>query len=520
MPAAAQESPRTGRFGDLGRSLREHAARGAMINGAFLVGLSALGVFKGFVMAGLVSTGDYGRWGILGASLGTLLWLKDVGIGDKYIQQEEEDQERAFQKAFTLELVFTGGFVVLLAATLPLYSRLYGVSGLVGPGLLLLLALVVSLLQTPLWVFYRRMQFGRQRLLQAVEPVVGLIVSVALGVAGAGIWALAGGALAGVAAAAVAVLLFAPFKLRLRYDRGTLRSYVGFSWPLVLASGSGVVIAQSAALATQRHLGLAAVGALTVAAIITSFTDRVDHLVTGTLYPAICAVKDDIALLSESFVKSNRLALMWAVPFGGALTLFCSDLVTFGIGEKWRPAVDLLRVYGVLAAVGHVGFNWDAYFRARGETKPLAVASAGAMVTFLVAGIPLLLRYDIPGFAAGVVLQGLVLLAFRAYFLQRLFHGFSFLRHALRAFLPTIPAAGAVLALRLVEPGGRTLALAIAELSLYAAITLLATWRLESELLREAVGYLRPAGRPGTAPSVTDELPIPAGQVGPEEGIR
>ena len=519
MPAAAQESPRAGRFEDLGRSLREHAARGAMINGAFVVGLSALGVFKGFVMAGLVSTGDYGRWGILGASIGTLLWLKDVGIGDKYVQQDEEDQELAFQKAFTLELLFTAAFVVVLAALLPLFSRIYGVSGLVGPGLVLLLALVVGLLQTPLWVFYRRMQFGRQRLLQAVEPIVGLIASVALGIAGAGIWALVGGALAGICASALAALVFAPFKLRLRYDRGTLSSYFAFSWPLVIASGSGVVIAQSAALATQRHLGLAAVGALTVAAIITNFTDRVDHLVTGTLYPAICAVKDNVALLAESFVKSNRLALMWAVPFGFGLTLFCSDLVTFGIGEKWRPAVDLLRVYGVLAAIGHIGFNWDAYFRARGETRPLAVASSAAMITFLATGIPLLFAYGIPGFAAGVALQGLVMMIFRGFYLQRLFSGFSFLRHALRAFLPTIPAVLVVVAVRAAEPGDRTLALALGELSAYVAITLVATWYFESALLREAVGYLRGAGHPANAVSVTEELPIPAGRVAPEEHL-
>ena len=69
---------------------------------------------KGFVLAGFVSRADYGIWGILGASLGTLLWLRQVGIGDKYIQQDEDDQEVAFQKAFTLELMFTGALVVLL----------------------------------------------------------------------------------------------------------------------------------------------------------------------------------------------------------------------------------------------------------------------------------------------------------------------------------------------------------------------------------------------------------------------
>jgi hypothetical protein len=35
-------------------------------------------------------------------------------------------------------------------------------------------------LQAPLWVFYRRMDFVQQRLIQAVDPVVGFVVAVAL----------------------------------------------------------------------------------------------------------------------------------------------------------------------------------------------------------------------------------------------------------------------------------------------------------------------------------------------------
>ena len=33
--------------------------------------------------------------------------LKLIGIGDKYIQQDEADQELAFQKAFTLDALTT-----------------------------------------------------------------------------------------------------------------------------------------------------------------------------------------------------------------------------------------------------------------------------------------------------------------------------------------------------------------------------------------------------------------------------
>src|SRR3954462_5372985 len=43
-----------------GRTLREHAARGTLVNAAFLVGLSLLGLVRGFVLAGLLTRTDYG----------------------------------------------------------------------------------------------------------------------------------------------------------------------------------------------------------------------------------------------------------------------------------------------------------------------------------------------------------------------------------------------------------------------------------------------------------------------------
>jgi O-antigen/teichoic acid export membrane protein len=307
---------------------------------------------------------------------------------------------------------------------------------------------------------------------------------------GAGYWAFVGGLVAGVAAASLASVLNSPFRLRLRYDSGTMRSYARFSWPLFLAGGSSVLMAQTAVIVANRNLGLAATGVIALAATITSFTDKVDGLVTGTLYPAICAVKDNVALLYESFVKSNRLALMWAVPFGVGLTLFCADIVNFGIGSRWKPAITVLQVYGVAAALNHVAFNWTAYFRARDETRPIAIANFAALVAFLVVGIPLILRFGLEGFAVGIAVQGLVHLAFRAYFVQRLFDGFGFVSHAARAFAPTLPAVGVVLALRALEPGGRSLELALGELAVFLGVTAAATWYLEAALLREAAGYV------------------------------
>ena len=484
------------RFDLGGRTLREHTARGTLINTAFMTGLSLLALVRGFVLAAFLTRDDYGVFGILTVSLGTLLWLKQAGIGDKYIQQDDPDQEAAFQKAFTLELLSTAIVVGVLLLALPGFCLLYDEWKLFAPGLVIVLGILpLNALRAPVWIFYRRMDFFRERVLQAIEPIVTFVAAVALAVAGLGYWALILGYLAGTLAATAVTVIASPYRLGLRFDGPTLRSYWTFSWPLFLASGSGIIIAQSGVIAVDAHLGLAAVGVLALAANITQLTNRVDQLVTGSLYPAICSVANRVDLLYESFVKSNRLALMWAVPFGIGLALYAKDLVEYGIGDEWLPAVGLLQASGLIAAVHHIGFNWDAYFRARGETKPIAVAGVVAALVFVGVGIPLILAYDLRGFALGVAVQSLAHVAVRAFYLRRLFEGFSYLRHALRAVLPTIPAAAAVLALRASDILDRSLGVALAELALYLAITVAATWILERPLLREMHGYMTGARR-------------------------
>jgi O-antigen/teichoic acid export membrane protein len=221
--------------------------------------------------------------------------------------------------------------------------------------------------------------------------------------------------------------------------------------------------------------------------------------VTGTLYPAICAVRERVDLLFESFVKSNRLALMWGMPFGLGLALFAGDLIEFGIGERWLPALFLIQVFGLIAAADQIGFNWDAYFRARGETRPIAVAHVASAAVFLATAIPLTAHRGLDGFALGMAATAATLLVARAYYLTRLFEGFDMLRHMLRAVAPSVPAVALILALRLVESGERTLGMALGELLVYGGLTVAATWFFERSLLREVLGYLRRVGgRPAT----------------------
>jgi O-antigen/teichoic acid export membrane protein len=479
--------------------LRHRVARGTLVNSVYLVFINAMTIIQGLLAARLLGAPEYGLWGLLLIIFGTLAYLAGVGVNDKYVQQDQSDQEAAFQVGFTLQALLSTFFALIALVAVPLSALLYDKPEIVLPGLLTALTMPLMAFEAPAWVFYRRMDFARTRLLASVRPVVMFLVTIPLAAAGVGFWALVIGSIAGVVAGAVAAVVASPYKLRLRYERGAVREYTSYSWPVLVSSLMAVVAFQVPVTIASRTIGAAAIGAIALTYQIIGYTSRIDDVVTHALYPAICAVKDRRDLLFESFSKSNRLAVLWGFPVGVGAALFAGELVVLVLGEEWKLAVPLIQVLGLTAAIDQIGFNWTAFAKARGETRILAVQSGLVFVAVLGVGVPLLLLDGLPGYAAGIAAGALVSLGVRFVYLTRLFPALDLVNHVLGAIAPAVLAAGTVLLARATLPSGGGLPRTCAELLAYVAIALAASWATERVLLKEAFGYLRRAARPATA---------------------
>ena len=348
-------------------------------------------------------------------------------------------------------------------------------------GFVVSLTIVGNALQTPIWPHYRSMHFARQRSLQAIDPIVAFVVTVVLAASGAGYWSLVIGVVAGAFAGALAAIVASPFPLRLRWDPAVARSYVSFSWPLLVAGTAGIVISQSAVLVSEFSLGLAGVGAVALASSIVAYTGRVDQIVTNTLYPAICRVVDRREALVEAFVKSNRLALSFGLPFGVGLALFAEPLIVDGLGPRWEPAVELVQVFALVAAADQVFFNWTAFHRALGRTRPIAVVNVVMAVVFVGVAIPLLLAEGLTGLGIGMGVTCLAGLVLRGFYVRQLFGPIGLAPLVVRSAFPA--GLGAALVLLSSAPLG-------AELAVYLVAVTIATLGLQGGLLREAAGYL------------------------------
>jgi O-antigen/teichoic acid export membrane protein len=386
--------------------------------------------------------------------------------------------------------------VVLIVVLMPLYAMAYGTWEVLLPGWVLALAMPATAFQVPLWAFYRRMDYVRQRRLQLFDPVVGIVVTLALAVAGLGYWALVVGAVCGAWAAALVAVRASPYKLALRYERGTVSEYARFSGPLLFQGACVAVMSLTPVLVAQRALGTAAVGAMAIANNISVYTTKVDDVVTSTIYPAICAVKDRRDLLQEAFLKSNRMGLLWAAPTGIGIALFAPDLVHFALGARWISAIPVIQAFGLAAAINQIGFNWSAFFRALGDTRPIAVA--GAVMALAVTGVavPLLLIQGLEGYAIGMGISATCLVAARLVYLRRLFAFRPIAINVARGVLPALVGLAASGVARLaLWGGGRTGLHAVFEMALFAGTVAAVTLLLEHGLLTEFRGYLRRPSR-------------------------
>ncbi len=490
--------------------LRRRTARGAIVNGVFLAGGEGLAVLQGLIVTILLGPSTIGLYGIVTTTAMTIVALKRVGIDEAYVQQSEEGQEEEFQRAFTLELMLSIGFALAIIVAAPIVMVVYGENELLALTIAVSYLPVAFALQSPSWIFFRRMDFLRTRILQFIIPAVSIAVTVPLAATGVGVWSLVIGPAVGNLTGAAAAIIVSPYKLRLRFSPEARRRYFAFSWPIFVTAASLLVIQQGQVLGFNLHGGLEAAGYITLAFTLTRYADRADQIITTTIYPAICVVRDQLDTLEEMFMKSNRVTMMWAFPFGAGFVLFAPDLVNLVLGHKWEPAIVLLQGLGAAAALQQLGYNWFSFYRARGRSAPQAVESAVLVGGFLAFAIPGLILWGSSGFVWGRLLAAACVLAVRRVYVRALLPRVELVLLGLRGLGPVLLGCVPPLALRFALWGGsRGAAQAIAEIVLFVAATGLATWMLERGLIGELRDYLR-SGSLDAVPEASGNDPLPA----------
>ena len=207
-----------GRDDELRGGLRARLARGGVVNAGFMTGAEGLVLLQGLLATALLGPDAIGLYGIVSTTAMTIVALRRVGTDEAFVRHEAADEALEFQRAFTVELALGLAAALLIALAAPVLAALYDDDRLVALTLAVTYLPVAFALQAPQWIFFRRMDYVRLRLLQAIVPLGTVLVATPLLLAGVGVWALIIGPFVGNALAVAAALRVSPYPLALRAD--------------------------------------------------------------------------------------------------------------------------------------------------------------------------------------------------------------------------------------------------------------------------------------------------------------
>jgi lipopolysaccharide exporter len=408
------------------------------------------------ILARLLEPEDFGLVAFALAALAYINNLTVHGPGEALLYRSDAHSNRVASTVYWLSIAMSVALTALVWVLSPLVG-LVADNELVWILRVLSLQLVItSIASTHGYLLRHSLRF---RLLFVPDQLGGLVrgvVSVALALAGFGVWSLVLGQLAGSIATSAALVARSDWRPTFAIARPevsrTLR--VGFSFTLVAILGEAARNLDF--IIVGLKLGADELGYYVLAfrlpelAVLGAF-----EVAWGVLFPFYARVRDSeegagAASLSATYLRTVRLGSLIAFPLGFAMAALARPLVLVLYGERWTASVAPLALIAIWAALTAVAGLPGTVFKAVGRPGLLT----RCILVYLIVLAPTLLlaaTYSITTVAAAHVAVQALNLAFLSAVLGRISElaWWSTLRVALPGIVVGVAVAASLVPLSL-----------------------------------------------------------------------
>ena len=301
-------------------------------------------LFSTLILPRFLSGHDYGLAALVITTYEFTSVFTRVGVGAKIIQVEADRLEAFCKTAYWLNwIIFILMFFIQCVAAFPI-AWFYGDNSLISPICVMSLIFLFSPLgRVQAALTMRDKQLKVTAFKQAAVSFVSNIATVILAVSGAGMWAIV---LPRVISAPVETLIYlyshpwrnsGPFTLKHSKEILSFGSnYLGIGLMKTLKDNLDYLL-------VGRFLGVEALGIYFFAfnsGIGISLS--IIKSITTALYPQLCAARESLASLKETYYRSLKTISLIIIPLVLLQSSLAPIYVPLIFGEKWIPAIPIL----------------------------------------------------------------------------------------------------------------------------------------------------------------------------------
>ena len=363
----------------------------------------------GVALARLLVPADFGMIATIQIFTGFVGMFVAGSMGQSLIRAKQADAND-FTAVFTLQLavgacVYAGFFVTapLIARFFdnPLYADLVRVSALT-----FLLRPLVTMRNA--WL-NRAMDFKSRTLVDVATGLFGGVVSVALALAGLGVWSLTLAGLIGALFNYVWLVRLTPLRMKLNFDAETMRKHAGYGAKIVGNDVVNYMRSQSRILALSKLAGPTFLGLFNKAESLSRLPNQV--LMAPTMEPlfrAMSTQQDDLDQVKYLFYRAIALLMAYTAPAYVLLWWIAGPFIEVVYGAKWTEASAPMSVLVLAGFFLNVALPCSTLLAVRDLLGKEMVATALNIPLLLGASV-FGLRWGLEGAAWGVVLAQAVL---------------------------------------------------------------------------------------------------------------
>ncbi len=307
----------------------------------------------------ILKPSDYGLMAIAEVMIGFAALFQELGLYSAMVQKRDLTQ-RQIEQAFGLLIIANTGIYLLVFALAPFLAQFFG-----DPRLTTIVRVLgiqfplasVGVVQDAM--LSRSMRFKRKSIANVVIVLSNGFTTLGFALAGAGVWALVFGNLAGSLIRPVALSMAARHWCRPRFSREGMAEMLHFGSFVTLSGFLWYLYSRSDVFIIGKILGKEILGFYSIAMQLASLPiQKVGEVLNQVGLAAYSTIQHDMAAIRSHYLKVVRVLSFVAFPIFWGISSVSPELVNVVLGHRWTPAIiplQLLSLVMPFRMVSHSG---------------------------------------------------------------------------------------------------------------------------------------------------------------------
>lgn len=300
------------------------------------------------ILARLLTSADFGLMAVVVALTAFLQIFSDFGVSSAIIHHQDISREQ-LSSLYWLNVGSSIALAVLILLVGPWVAAYY-----VQPELQPLLALsAVTLVigavgQQLRVVAEKNMRFDVLAKVEVAGALTGVLFAVGIALAGGGVYALVGGAMANAVMLTVLLWLYISdgWRPMLVFRIREIRHFLNFGAYMIGNNIVNTFSYQVDILLGAKMIGAQSIGTYSLAKEFSIGISRLfNPIITRVGTPMMAKAQGDEALMKKVYLQTMRMTASVNFPIYTAMGIFAPEVVNLVFGHKWSDAIPLLQVF-------------------------------------------------------------------------------------------------------------------------------------------------------------------------------